>query len=101
MSVATESGTYTAPAIRQTGILIGDEWRPAVSGKTFSNGALTSSCCCLFAWTTPSSTVMTPSAPTFFMASAMILPMTGSLLLAMAATWANQDRGSSRLVGLW
>ena len=36
MSVATESGTYTAPAIRQTGILIGDEWRPAVSGKTFS-----------------------------------------------------------------
>ena len=35
MSVATESGTYTAPAIRQTGILIGDEWRPAASGKTF------------------------------------------------------------------
>lgn len=35
MSVATESGTYTAPGIRQTGILIGDEWRPAVSGKTF------------------------------------------------------------------
>ena len=36
MSVATESGTYTAPAIRQTGILIGDEWRPAVSGRTFT-----------------------------------------------------------------
>ena len=35
MSVATESGTFTAPAIRQTGILIGDEWQPAVSGKTF------------------------------------------------------------------
>lgn len=35
MSVAAESGTFAAPAIRQTGILIGDEWRPAVSGKTF------------------------------------------------------------------
>jgi len=35
MSVATESGNYVAPAVRQTGILIGDEWRPAVSGKTF------------------------------------------------------------------
>lgn len=35
MSVTTESGTFVAPAIRQTGILIGDEWRPAVSGKTF------------------------------------------------------------------
>lgn len=36
MSVATESGTFAAPIVRQTGILIGDEWRPAVSGKTFS-----------------------------------------------------------------
>ncbi|MCP4785885.1 MAG: aldehyde dehydrogenase family protein [Fuerstiella sp.] len=35
MSVVTESGTFIAPAIRQTGILIGDEWRPAVSGRTF------------------------------------------------------------------
>ena len=35
MSVATESGTFVAPPVRQTGILIGDEWRPAVSGKTF------------------------------------------------------------------
>ena len=35
MSVATESGKFVAPAVRQTGILIGDEWRPAVSGKTF------------------------------------------------------------------
>lgn len=36
MSVATESGTFVAPPVRQTGILIGDEWRPAVSGRTFS-----------------------------------------------------------------
>ena len=36
MSMTTESGTFVAPAVRQTGILIGDEWRPAVSGKTFS-----------------------------------------------------------------
>ena len=36
MSVATESGSFSAPAVRQTGILIGDEWRPALSGKTFS-----------------------------------------------------------------
>ncbi|MEZ6127734.1 MAG: aldehyde dehydrogenase family protein [Planctomycetaceae bacterium] len=35
MSVATESGKSVAPAVLQTGILIGDEWRPAVSGKTF------------------------------------------------------------------
>ena len=35
MSVATDSGTFVIPAVRQTGILIGDEWRPAVSGKTF------------------------------------------------------------------
>lgn len=35
MSLATDSGTFTAPEIRQTGILIGDEWRPSVSGKTF------------------------------------------------------------------
>lgn len=34
--MTTESGTFVAPAVRQTGILIGDEWRPAVSGKTFS-----------------------------------------------------------------
>lgn len=36
MSVATESGTFAAPLVRQTGILIGDEWRASVSGKTFS-----------------------------------------------------------------
>lgn len=36
MSVTTKSGTFVAPAVRQTGILIGDEWRPAVSGKTFA-----------------------------------------------------------------
>ncbi|MEZ6059684.1 MAG: aldehyde dehydrogenase family protein [Planctomycetaceae bacterium] len=35
MSLATESGTATAPGIRQTGILIGDEFRSSVSGKTF------------------------------------------------------------------
>ncbi|MCA9083561.1 MAG: aldehyde dehydrogenase family protein [Planctomycetaceae bacterium] len=36
MSLATETGSFSAPAIRQTGILIGDEFRPAVSGRTFS-----------------------------------------------------------------
>ena len=36
MSIATESGTTTAPTIRQTGILIGDEFRPSASGKTFA-----------------------------------------------------------------
>lgn len=35
MSVATENRSFAAPAVRQTGILIGDEWRPAISGKTF------------------------------------------------------------------
>ena len=35
MSVTTESGKFVAPAVRQTGILIGDEWRSSVSGKTF------------------------------------------------------------------
>ncbi|MFY9255317.1 MAG: aldehyde dehydrogenase family protein [Fuerstiella sp.] len=35
MSVATESGKFAAPRVRQTKILIGDDWRPAVSGKTF------------------------------------------------------------------
>ncbi|MEQ9408497.1 MAG: aldehyde dehydrogenase family protein [Fuerstiella sp.] len=35
MSLATESGSFVAPAVRQTGILIGDEWRPSVSGRTF------------------------------------------------------------------
>lgn len=35
MSLATESEIVDAPEIRQTGILIGDEFRPAVSGKTF------------------------------------------------------------------
>ncbi len=35
MSLATENGTATAPKIRQTGILIGDEFRASVSGKTF------------------------------------------------------------------
>src|SRR6202050_2941650 len=34
-----------------------------------------------------SSTVMTPSLPTFFMASAMILPMVSSLLAEMVPTW--------------
>jgi aldehyde dehydrogenase (NAD+) len=31
----TELSTFSAPEIRQTGILIGDEFRPSVSGKTF------------------------------------------------------------------
>ncbi|MCA9061547.1 MAG: aldehyde dehydrogenase family protein [Planctomycetaceae bacterium] len=35
MSTATESGSAAVPQIRQTGILIGDEFRPSVSGKTF------------------------------------------------------------------
>ena len=35
----------------------------------------------------PSSTVMTPSLPTFSKASAMMVPMAGSLLALMAATW--------------
>ncbi len=35
-----------------------------------------------------SSTVMTPSLPTFSIASAMMLPMVGSLLAEMAPTWA-------------
>ncbi len=35
-----------------------------------------------------SSTVMTPSLPTFSMASAMILPMVSSLLAEMVPTWA-------------
>ncbi len=32
----TELSPFSAPEIRQTGILIGDEFRPSVSGKTFS-----------------------------------------------------------------
>lgn len=35
MSIASETGSFVAPQIRQTGILIGDEWRPSVSGRTF------------------------------------------------------------------
>ncbi len=35
-----------------------------------------------------SSTVMTPSLPTFFMASAMMLPMVLSLLAEIVPTWA-------------
>ena len=35
-----------------------------------------------------SSTVMTPSLPTFSMASAMMLPMVSSLLAEMVPTWA-------------
>ena len=35
-----------------------------------------------------SSTVMTPSLPTLSMASAMMLPMVGSLLALMVPTWA-------------
>ncbi|MFN9720808.1 MAG: aldehyde dehydrogenase family protein [Planctomycetota bacterium] len=36
MSTAIDPKQFTVPKIRQTGILIGDEFRPAVSGKTFS-----------------------------------------------------------------
>lgn len=36
MATVTETGSFAAPPIRQTGILIGDEFRPAVSGRTFS-----------------------------------------------------------------
>ena len=36
----------------------------------------------------PSSTVITPSLPTFFMASAMMRPMVLSLLAEMVPTWA-------------
>ncbi len=36
MSTATEVREIPAPPIRQTGILIGDEFRPSVSGKTFA-----------------------------------------------------------------
>src|SRR6266403_610264 len=39
-----------------------------------------------------SSTVMTPSLPTFFMASAMILPMVSSLLAELVPTWAIMSR---------
>ncbi len=35
-----------------------------------------------------SSTVITPSLPTFFMASAIMLPMVASLLAEMVPTWA-------------
>lgn len=35
MSTTLDPTRVTAPKIRQTGILIGDEFRPAVSGKTF------------------------------------------------------------------
>lgn len=35
MSTSVASQPATAPTIRQTGILIGDEFRPSVSGKTF------------------------------------------------------------------
>ena len=35
MSTAVETMKYAAPRIRQTGILIGDEFRPSVSGRTF------------------------------------------------------------------
>jgi aldehyde dehydrogenase (NAD+) len=35
MSTTLDPTRVTAPMIRQTGILIGDEFRPAVSGKTF------------------------------------------------------------------
>ncbi len=37
MATVTETGSFAAPPIRQTGILIGDEFRPAVSGRTFSD----------------------------------------------------------------
>ncbi len=36
MSAMLDPKTVTPPKIRQTGILIGDEFRPAVSGKTFA-----------------------------------------------------------------
>jgi aldehyde dehydrogenase (NAD+) len=36
MATATEAGTFAAPAIRQTKILINNEWHDAVSGKTFA-----------------------------------------------------------------
>ena len=36
MSIAEESGRFTAPDVRQTGILIGEEFRQAASGKTFN-----------------------------------------------------------------
>jgi aldehyde dehydrogenase (NAD+) len=36
MATATEAGTFAAPAIRQTKILINNEWNDAVSGKTFA-----------------------------------------------------------------
>jgi len=35
MATATDNTTVSAPEVRQTKILIGDEWRDAVSGKTF------------------------------------------------------------------
>ena len=35
MSTVVEAAHVAAPKIRQTGILIGDEFRPSVSGKTF------------------------------------------------------------------
>ena len=35
MSLIVEETSVTPPKIRQTGILIGDEFRPALSGKTF------------------------------------------------------------------
>jgi len=37
MSAVTEPQQFTIPKIRQTGILIGDEFRPSVSGKTFAS----------------------------------------------------------------
>ena len=36
MSSVVEPRTFAAPKIRQTGILIGDEFRSSVSGKTFA-----------------------------------------------------------------
>lgn len=36
MSTTAEPQEFVAPKIRQTGILIGDEFRPSVSGKTFA-----------------------------------------------------------------
>lgn len=35
MATATEQATIATPEVRQTKILIGGEWRDAVSGKTF------------------------------------------------------------------